>query len=353
MPLSERDNWLRSVRMTGPEWIPCSVRLPDALWLLHREGLEEIVLRHPWLYPDYERGSIDFENFDPGLGKRAGERFTDNWGCVWENKVEGIWGQCVGNPLDHWDELDGLWIPDVETQDDYKSRNWKSIRQDVEDNQETGKINVGVVGRYLFSRLWYLRGFENLMIDFGTSDPRLQKLVDIIVDYRLSEVQRYLAMDVDQMNFGDDFGTQRESFISPLAFHQWITPALKHLFEPCREQGCIVHVHSDGYIMELVDDIIGAGADIINPQDLCNGIDDLVKNVKGRICINLDIDRQTVVPFGSPQDIDDLIKEEVMKLGSSEGGLQFICGVYPPTPLANINALLEALEKYRFFWSGK
>ncbi len=32
MPLSERENYLRNVTMTDPEWMPCSVHISDASW---------------------------------------------------------------------------------------------------------------------------------------------------------------------------------------------------------------------------------------------------------------------------------------------------------------------------------
>ena len=353
MPINERENYFRSVKFKGPEWIPCQVTISHAAWIFHREPLETLVVGHKWLFPDFEEGSINFDNYDSGFGRRAGERYTDNWGCRWENKGEGLWGQCVSHSLADWGDLDKLPIPDIETQDDYTVRDWDAIRRAIIESREAGRITSGSVGRYLFSRLWYLRGFEDLMIDFATDEPRLQKLIDIIVEYRLREEHKYFAIGVDKMGFGDDFGTQRMSFISPKSFRRWITPALKRLFQPSKERGLVVHVHSDGYIMELIDDIIEAGADVINPQDLCNGIDDLAREVKGRICINLDIDRQTVVPFGSPKDIRELIREEVMKLGSPEGGLQMLCGIYPPTPLENIEALFEALKEFRCYWSSR
>ena len=57
--------------------------------------------------------------------------------------------------------------------------------------------------------------------------------------------------------------------------------------------------------------------------------------------------------FGSPGDVRELIREEVMKLGSPAGGLEMIVGVYPPTPLANVEALMSAMEEYRTYWVGK
>lgn len=92
------------------------------------------------------------------------------------------------------------------------------------------------------------------------------------------------------------------------------------------------------------------GVDIANPQDLCNGIDNLANRIKGKACIQLDIDRQSVIPLGTRKEIDELIEEEVRKLGSPKGGLEFVAGIYPPTPPGNIDALFEALEKYRTYW---
>ena len=63
-----------------------------------------------------------------------------------------------------------------------------------------------------------------------------------------------------------------------------------------------------------------------------------------------DIDRQKVTVFGSPADVEALIREEVTKLSSPAGGLMMIYGWYAGTPLENVRALMDALEKYMFYW---
>jgi hypothetical protein len=122
------------------------------------------------------------------------------------------------------------------------------------------------------------------------------------------------------------------------------------LMHPCRKAGAHVYFHSDGYVMELMDAFVAAGVTIINPQDLCNGIDNLAREAKGRMCISLDLDRQRIVPYGTRADIRALIEEEVRKLGAPQGGLQMIAGIYPPTPPENVDALCEALEEFRMYW---
>ena len=81
-----------------------------------------------------------------------------------------------------------------------------------------------------------------------------------------------------------------------------------------------------------------------------NGIDWIRDNLKPRTSIELDIDRQKVTRFGTPKDIDDLIHEEVDKLGSKEGGLMMVYGQYPGIPIENASALMDAMEKYAFYY---
>ena len=133
-------------------------------------------------------------------------------------------------------------------------------------------------------------------------------------------------------------------------FRKWVKPAYAALMQPCKKAGMYIGLHSDGKTLDILEDQIEAGVDVVNPQDLCNGIDELARRIKGKACIRLDIDRQSVVPYGTPKDIDDLIHEEIEKLGSPKGGLMMVCGLYPPTPPKNVEALAKALEKYSTMW---
>ena len=91
--------------------------------------------------------------------------------------------------------------------------------------------------------------------------------------------------------------------------------------------------------------------EIINLQDLVNGIDWIADKFKGKLCVELDIDRQKITPYGTPEEIDALILEEVSKIGTPQGGLCMIYGLYPGVPLENAKALMDAMEKYAFYFS--
>ena len=71
MPLSYRENYLRNVRLTGPEYMPCAVSLSNAEWDMWREDLEDVCLRHPLFFPGFQKGQRDYDNFDFGPAHRA------------------------------------------------------------------------------------------------------------------------------------------------------------------------------------------------------------------------------------------------------------------------------------------
>jgi len=349
--LSDRENYLRTIAFDNPEWIPIHVHVSDASRDQFREEMEEVMARHPLIFPGFEKGQRDYDSYEFAAAYRAGEQFTDSWGCVWESTVDGLEGQVIVSPLENWEALESYQVPDPLVQADRGPADWDGIREGIQKARANGRLTSGGVPHgFMLMRLWYLRGFENLMLDIATDEPRLQTLIDMVVEHNSIIVNQYLAMGVDMVTFGEDLGTQVASIISPAAFHKWISPAYRRLMQPCHEAGAYVYLHSDGYIMELIDELVACGVDVINPQDLCNGIDNLARYVKGRICIDLDIDRQKIVPFGTRQDIHDLIEEEVRKLGSPQGGLMMTAGIYPPTPPENVDALCEALEKFRTYW---
>jgi len=348
MPLSERENYLRNASFQGPEYIPCHMVISRATWHELREEVEAVVLRHPTIFPDFKKGDVDFDE----VPHQVGTRIKDTWGCTWEHAYDGLVGQVVTHPLAVWASLAGYEPPDPATSGTFGPMDWAETRRVIAQRKADGLLTRGGLPHgFYFMRLYYLRGFDNFMCDVVQEPPELQQLCDMVLDHYRYYVQQYLQMGIDVLEPADDLGTQTQSMLGPAHFRRWVLPAYKALFQPCRERGIHVALHSDGYILDILDELIEAGVSICNPQDLCNGIDNLARQAKGRLCIRLDLDRQKIVPFGTPRDIRDLIEEEVRKLGSPAGGLELHIGVYPPTPPENIDAVLCAMEEFRTYWT--
>ena len=349
--ISSRENYLRAARFQKPEWIPAGVHINDASWNLWRKDMEKVALKFPEYFPHVREGWRDYEHYVFAPAYRKNEKFRDNWGCVWETKEDGIEGVVTEFPLADWENLNAWHMPDIETQADRGPMDWKRTAESMRAARERGElVGGGLPHGFLFLRATYLRGFENALCDMALEDEDFSRLFEQLVAYNGELVRRYLEIGVDVMHFPEDLGMQNGPFISPELFEKWFVPAYARLMKPCREQGVLTHFHSDGKTLDILDAQIRAGVDIVNPQDLVNGIDELAGRIRGRACIELDIDRQTVLPYGTPKEIDELIEEEIRKLGSRDGGLMMIAGIYPPTPPENVEALCGALRKYREYW---
>jgi uroporphyrinogen decarboxylase len=224
---------------------------------------------------------------------------------------------------------------------------WKKIEERVQRQRKNGAlVGGGLPHGHTFLRLQDMRGYENLMFDMADEEPMLLSLIEMVEEFNYRFVLKWMELEPDMMSFPEDLGMQVGPMLSPNDFRKFIKPVYQKLMAPARDAGCIVHMHSDGDIRLLVDDLVDGGVQVINLQDLVNGIDWIAAKFAGRTCIDLDIDRQAITARGTPEQIDDLIREEVEKLGSKTGGLMMIYGLYPGVPLENVCALMDAMEKY-------
>jgi len=345
-----RENFLRAAEMNGPEWIPCSVFISPPLWSKYRERMEDLVLRHPRIFGKYKKGSRDFDDF--GV-RRKGNKITDEWGCVWTFLVDGLQGQVVKHPLEDWAALKSYRPPDPLSLDSLPREgsppspgDFRKALKRIQKNKSEGRLVIGGCPHgFMFQRLYYLRGFSNLMKDFVTEPPELKFLIDMVVNYNLKLIRRWLDCGIDLLSCGDDLGMQDRLTIHPNVFRKYLIPAYKKMFTPVRERGVHIRFHSDGHIMEIAEDLIEAGVTILNLQDLVNGVERIKRRLKGKVCIDLDIDRQKIIPFGKPKDVKEHVRRVISELNSPEGGFMITVDIYPPTPIENIGALCQALEE--------
>jgi uroporphyrinogen decarboxylase len=345
------ENTLRAIRFERPEYIPMIFWINPACWHHYpREVLCELMAGYPLLFPDF---TCKYENL-PELApwEQASKPYTDAWDCVWETTDDGITGTVTQHPLADWDALQSYTPPDPARTNGMAAVDWSKIKDKINDAEANGKHGAGSLEHgHTFMRLSYLRGYENLLLDMADCEKRLWQLIEMVESFSLDVVKRYLDCSVAMMRFPEDLGMQLGPMLSPEQFRKHIKPVYDHLMEPARQAGCLVHMHSDGDIRALTGDLIISGIDALNLQDLINGVDWIAANLKGRLCIDLDIDRQQITRFGSPEQIDELIRTEVQKLGSREGGLMMIYGLYPGVPIENFMAVADAMEKYATFYS--
>lgn len=308
------DDRIRAIRYENPSHVPVSVGLLPATWVKYGTKLNDIRADFPEIF-----GKVDDKSklaYTLPDSYRAGS-FTDAWGCVWNNLHEGYESIVVGHPVKTREDIRTLKAP---------------------------KEDIGLPHGFMFLRLTDLRGFEEMMIDFAEEPPELQMLIDIVCEYNVRQMEKICQNCDDEIIYvGDDNGMQHALPISPAKWRKYLKPAYKAIYDVAKKHGRIVYMHTDGCVWPVIRDMQEAGADIVNPQIRANGLDNLVRECKGRIPINLDLDRQ-MFPFATPKEVYDHVMECARALYLPEGGLWMAAECAADVPLENIRAICEGLR---------
>ncbi len=151
---------------------------------------------------------------------------------------------------------------------------------------------------------------------------------------------------------GTDFGTQRSEFMSVDMFREFYKPYYKKVNDWVHQNtGWKTFYHSCGSIINLLDDFVDMGADIINPVQ-CSAAGMEASVLKERYGKDLvfwggGVDTQKTLPFGTPEQVYAEVKERLEIFGQ-DGGFVFntIHNIQANTPVDNLLAMFKAVEDH-------
>jgi uroporphyrinogen decarboxylase len=320
-------------------------RLPVDLWV-HRATYLKYSLKLSSLLTHYELdivrifGPMD-RAFYPEM-TNVGE-FQDVWGSTWQVLQEGMVGEVKKPALQDISKINEYKVPIDLIKSEWEKHN-DLIDKKIQENRKKGKFILGGDVE-IFQRMQFVRGTENLFCDLaeGTKDVFIFR--DKITEYFKEYLQYWLNKDVDGIMFFDDWGSQRALLISPDMWRKFFKPVYKEMMDMIKKAGKYVFFHTDGYILDLYPEFIELGVDAINSQLWCMGIEKVAEKFAGKITFWGEIDRQNILAFGTPEDIDNAAKRMKDCLYVNGGGLigQSVAG--KDVPLENIEALLNCWNK--------
>lgn len=152
---------------------------------------------------------------------------------------------------------------------------------------------------------------------------------------------------------GTDFGTQNGPFLSAQKYRSLYKPYQKRVNDWIHQHtSWKTFMHCCGGIEPLLEDIIEAGFDILNPiQCSAAGMDPgrLKKQIGQRLVFwGGGVDTQRTLPFGTPDEVRKQVRERIELLWPG-GGFVFnaIHNIVANTPLDNLQAMLEVVREYR------
>jgi uroporphyrinogen decarboxylase len=315
-------------------------RVPRQLWVLPwaerawpaelaaiRKKYPDDIVQSPGFLTEPLKTSGD--EYAPGV-------YVDEWGCRFESRQAGIIGEVKEPRIAAWSDLDGLRLPeerlsvDVRKVDDFCAASGAFV-------------HARTVVRP-FELLQFLRGPENLYVDLAERPDGLFRLIEKVHRFYLEELELWASTDVDALFFADDWGSQNSLLISPVLWRELFKPLYRDYAEIAHRHGKYIFMHSDGHIAAIYPDIVEIGVDALNSQLFCMDVKELGRRFAGRITFWGEVDRQRLLPYGSPADVGAAVKvakEALFRNGGVIAQCEFGIGARPE----NVAAVFETWDR--------
>ena len=233
---------------------------------------------------------------------------------------------------------------------------YDGIRERAEMLRQTTSCAIAAraVSHGIFELAWEIRGMENFLMDLAMEDDSAITLLDKLTDLQVRFYMNYLkecGQYVDVVQTADDYGTQNGLVMSREMWRAHIKPRRKRLNDAIRRhapKAKIFH-HTCGSVVDLIDDFIEIGIDILNPvQPYAAGMEsaELKRRFGGRICFHGGIDEQRALPV-SKEAIDAELRARIRALAPGGG---YVIGstsnIQDDTSIENVLYYLEKAKEY-------
>ena len=220
----------------------------------------------------------DFEGGGPpsrDINRRAPGERTDLWGCVWRGGASEAVGAVVRAPLADESAWKSYRFPAAGDLFNFSAATPRP--------HDSAKFRLGFAG-WFWQRMFWLRGFEALMLDIAEGRDTVTHLRDGVFNVVRACLERVCACDVDGVWFFEDWGSQEALMISPAAWRTLFKASYGELFDRVHAAGKKVWFHSDGNVTAILDDLLDLGVDVLNVQLHLMDRPEVARRTRGRVC---------------------------------------------------------------------
>lgn len=365
--MTSRERFQKTMRHQSPDRIPldlastsltamspgCQKKLKDFLGFAGpgtagHAGVDDRILE--WAGTDFRSvgGIMDLPS--PHTQRVSDTCFVDAWGV--ERSIIGPYCEITRNPLRdatlkdlqqfRWPEprIDEKWLASCEQRAKALCEEDRFVV--IGEHPVFGILELGC----------WMCGYDDFLGRMAGDVGFVHAFFDKVLEIQLALIEQYysvLGPYIDLTMSGDDFGMQTSPLISPSTFEELILPAFSARIQRTKDlAGCFYWHHSCGSVLALLDLLIRAGVDILNPvQTSAAGMDPArLKSVAGdRMVFWGAMDVQQFLPHATPDEVRKHARMLLDVLGKDGGYVMAPAhNMQDDIPAENIVAWVESLR---------
>jgi len=182
------------------------------------------------------------------------EKYVDKEGNV--TTIAGYHGGIFKDFEDYeaWEPLDPCW--------EGRIINYEAGKE-IQEEMNNEIFSVPSVGA-MMECSWEGFGLENFS-KILAKPKQAKKVFDDHGKFTLEMVKILTENEAKLVLLWDDYGFKNGLFMSPRNYRKYVFPWLKRICDVAQKNDCKIMLHSDGDLMEIIEDIIDCGVDILNP----------------------------------------------------------------------------------------
>jgi uroporphyrinogen decarboxylase len=222
-------------------------------------------------------------------------------------------------------------------------------------HHRTDRAILGLFGGNLLETGQFLYRIDRFLMLLAGDPQRAHEFLDRLVAIHLQNLETYLSAvgrSIDLIVFGDDLGMQKGPQMSPAMYREFFKPRHARMWRRAKELADVkVMLHCCGGVRPLLDDLIDAGLDAINPVQIsCTGMESsgLKADFGDRITFwGGGCDTHAVLSRGSPDEVRRHVRQQVATFMPGGGFVfQQVHNVLADVPPENVLAMFEAVRAH-------
>jgi len=217
---------------------------------------------------------------------------------------------------------------------------------------QSDRAIIGLFGGNLLELgQWFYRN-DNFFMLLAGEPQRAHRFLDKLVEIHLCNLDRFLSAvdrNIDIILFGDDLGMQSGPQVSPAMYRKYFMPRQREMWQTVKKRapGMKIMLHCCGGVRELLEGLIDAGLDAINPvQITCRGMEPegLKRDFGNRLTFwGGGCDTRDMLINGTPGKLAEHVRE-LVRIWKPGGGFVFqqVHNILADVPPANIVSMYQA-----------
>ena len=219
--------------------------------------------------------------------------------------------------------------------------------------QRTDRAILALFGGNLLEIGQFLYRIDKFLMLLAADGARAHEFLDRLLEMHLANLEKFLGLVgpyIDIILFGDDLGMQTGPQMSRAMYREFFKPRHARLWRRAKELADVkVMLHCCGGVRPLLDELIQAGLDAINPVQIsCAGMEPraLKADFGQRITFwGGGCDTHQVLSFGTPEQVHRHVSEQVSILNPGGGFVfQQVHNILANVPPENVIAMFDAVN---------